>query len=184
MRRALLGQAGSSIKTQEGVLSPLVFIASGSPVRNTDRTIVGATLVGLTVDNALLDGIKKATGLESSIYAGNTRSATTLSAADGQTRWIGIKEENQEIKKTVLEQNQTFRGPLNLLNRPFLGVFAPLSDADNAVVGMLFVGTPSIQLLAAAARSIEITLVLAVLLLILSILPVYKIAKYLAKQLR
>jgi len=60
----------------------------------------------------------------------------------------------------------------------------PLKDVDNNPVGMLFVGKPQVGVLQAAGRSIEMTFLVAVILLVLSIIPAYFISKYLTNQIR
>jgi len=44
---------------------------------------------------------------------------------------------------------------------PYLSAYLPLKDADNVPVGMLFVGREKLEILQAAGRSIELTLLLA-----------------------
>ena len=135
------------------------------------------------MDNAFVSGVKKATGLDSSIYAGNTVSATTFLAPDGISRWIGLKETSSPVIKSVLNRGQTFKGALSFQNRQFLAVFMPLKDVNNNVIGMLFIGQPQVSVLQTAGRAVELTFVVTALLLILTFLPAYFIAKNIAKQL-
>lgn len=183
VKKALTGEAGSSVAAQEDVLAPVIVIQSAAPIRDGAR-IVGSVVAGVVADDAFLDGIKNLTGLDSAVYAGNIRSATTLVAPDGTSRWVGVKEENPDVQRVVLEEGGTFQGSLAVLNRPFLGVYAPLTNVDNSTVGMLFIGQPAVALLETAARSIEVTFLVAIALLLLSIVPSYKIAKYIAYQVK
>jgi hypothetical protein len=181
VRRALAGDNVSSIVTREGVLSPEVSVRAATPVR-PDKEVIGVVMVGSNIDNAFVDGLKKATTLESSVYAGNTRSATTFVSADGKSRWIGIKEENVQVKQKVLNEKQAYSGFISILNVPFMAAFSPLEDIEGNSVGMLFVGQPEVAILQAASRSIELTFLVTAALLILSALPSYLISKHIIKQ--
>lgn len=181
-KRASIGTASSSVTTQEGVVATNLAITSVTPVRDSSNTIVGVVFVGVTIDNAFVDGIKKATGLDTAVYADNVRSATTFIASDGKSRLIGIKQENEKVKQQVLKEGKIFRGSIKLLNTPYLSVYAPLKDVDNTIVGMLFVGKPSISLLATASRSIESTFLIAAVILVISVFPSRLMAKYVSYQ--
>ncbi|HXH27157.1 MAG TPA: cache domain-containing protein [Candidatus Acidoferrum sp.] len=184
IRRALIGQSNSSVSTQDGVLAPLIYIKSATPIRDTTtHQIVGSAVVGLVIDNAFVDGIKHATGLDSAVYAGATRSATTFVAPDGLSRLIGVTESSDAVHDQVLKRGQTFKGSLSIQNRQYLAVYAPLKDIDNTVVGMLFIGQPQATILQAAGKSIELTFLVTALLLVIAIIPAYLISRYLARQL-
>jgi methyl-accepting chemotaxis protein len=146
--------------------------------------VVGVTYTALALDNNFLDGIKKVTGLEVGVYGGETLSATTISDLRGETRPIGIKNANKTISNNVLTKGSDFQGQISLLNTSYFSVFHPLKDADNSVVGMLLAGRPAASIFAAASQSIELTFLITVLLIILSIFPSYFVARYITNQLK
>lgn len=184
IRRALIGQSVAGVSSQDGVLAPLIYIKAVVPIRDsTNNQIVGAVEGSLVLDNAFVDGIKQATGLDSSIYAGNVSSATTFTDPDGMTRWIGVKQTDSVVQTTVLKRGQTFKGALGIQNRQYLAVYEPLKDINNNIIGMLFIGQPQVAILQAAGHSVELTFVITACLLVLAILPAYLISKYLARQL-
>lgn len=183
VQRALMGKAVSTVTVRDGVLAPVVSIRSAVPIR-AKESILGTVIAGTNVDNAFVDGVKKATGLESAVYGGSVRSATTLIAPDGKSRWVGIKEEDPFIKKAVLEEGKIFTGSTDILNVSYLAAFAPLKDVDNNPVGMLFVGKEQTGVLQAAAYSIQLTFIISVCILILSVVPARLFSNYLTGQLR
>ncbi len=183
IRRSLVGLEGNSISTKEGILAPLIYIKSAVAMRDQNKNIIGSLTVGILVDNAFLDGVKAATGLDSAVYAGNTRAATTFLAEDGKSRWVGVKEESSEIKNQVLKKGSTFKGSVSVLNRPFIGAYSPLRDVNNEIVGMIFIGKPQSSILLAAGKSIELTFLVAVALISLSIIPSFFVSRYLSRQL-
>ncbi|MDB5183132.1 MAG: hypothetical protein JWO47_916 [Candidatus Saccharibacteria bacterium] len=183
VRKALVGETASTIVTTQGVLAPILSIKSAVPVRDASNLIIGTVTTSVVIDNGLVDGIKSATGLDSAVYSDNALSATTLTAPDGKTRQLGVKQTNQAITSTVLKNGKVFKGSLGILNRQYLAVYTPLKDVNNTVVGMLFIGQPQSAVLKTAGHSIELTFLLAAGLLLLSIVPAYFTSKYLSYQL-
>jgi len=181
VRKALIGEAGSTIVNTDGVLAPVVSIKSIAVVRDGSN-IVGTVSTFVAADNAFVDGIKNSTGLDSSIYSGNVLSATTFVSSDGKTRQIGIMQTSGSIKK-VLTKGATYKGNVNIFNRSYLAVYTPLKDSNNNVVGMLFIGQSSSAVLENASHSIRLTFIVAALLMVLSIIPAYVGAKNIARQL-
>lgn len=183
VKRALIGQDSSTIVAKEQGLRPLVSIRSATPLREANRRIVGTVTTGVDLDEGFVDGLKNSTGLDSSIYAGNVRSATTFRTPDGRDRWIGVKEEDKALQSKVLVSGETFEGSREVLNVSYLSVYAPLKDVTNTSVGMIFIGRPEISIFETANRFIQITFALAALLLAVSIVPTFLISKHIVKQL-
>jgi len=184
IKRALIGERGASVLAQDAILSPEISVKAAVPIKNEDGEVIGAVLAGEKIDNAFLDGIRRATGLEASIYSGNVLSATTLVSPDGKSRPIGIKEENAKVKDNVLKDGIEFLGTTEILGTPYFTAYLPLKDIDEVVVGMLFAGEPQVNALMIAGKSIEMTFIFAAALIVFSILPSYLIAKYITKQIR
>jgi len=183
VKKAIGGENAVSVVTKDGVLAPTVSVRSAVPVMSGSE-VIGVVMVGTDIDNAFADGVKETTGLNVSIYADNTRSATTFIAPDGKTRWVGVKEESEAVKKRVILEGKLFAGSINVLNVPYLSAIIPLKDINNNVIGMLFVARTQVSLLQAAGKSIEITFLVAVLLLIASIIPAYFVSRYISSQLK
>ncbi len=184
VKRALVGTAASSVASLPGPVAPSLTIQSASPVRQPDGSIIGSVIVGAAIDNAFVDGIQRATGLNVAVYGGNIRSATTLTAGSPTDRLIGITEDDPRVKEQVLRQGQRFQGELAVANTTFLSVYAPILDVDAVVVGMLYLGQPLVNVLATANRSLEITFIMAVVLTLVALAPAAALARYLAYQVR
>jgi hypothetical protein len=182
VQKAVSGKKETSLTTRTATLAPELLLVSAQPIIK-DNAVVGTVLVASAISNNFLDGIKSSTGLDSAVYAGNIRAATTLLAPDQKSRWIGVKEENAEVKNKVLEKGETFKGRLSLINQPFLAVYHPLKDTNNQTIGMIFTGQSEVSILKDSGRSIELTFLLASVLLLLSIIPAYLVSKYITYQL-
>lgn len=181
VKKALSGESVSTVVTKDGVVVPTVSIRSAAPIKSSD--VIGAVIIGTDIDNAFVDGVKNATGLDTSVYGDNIRSATTFVSNDGKSRLIGIKEETSQVKNRVLGGGKAYVGSVNILNTPFIAAFAPIKDIDSVTVGMLFVGKEQSELLATAGHSIELTFLVTVILLVLSIFPAYLTSRYISRQL-
>jgi hypothetical protein len=167
--------------TREGVLAPEVSVRGAVPVIK-EGSIIGVVYAGTLIDTAFVDGLKKATGLDCAVFGENKISASTLVTPDGKSRWIGILEGNPAITKQVLTAGESYTGSSGLFQVPYYGAYLPLLDADSNPVGMLFVGKPQYSVLQTAGRSIQLTFMVTVALLLLSVIPSYLIAKFIAYQ--
>jgi hypothetical protein len=183
IKRILKGESNSSIVTKDGVIAPEVHVRSGIPIKNGEE-VVGAVVAGEAIDSAFVDGIKTSTGLEASVYGGNQLSATTFLAIDGKTRPLGIYENSNKVKTQVLTEGRNYKGSVSILNSSYFAAYFPLKDVDNTPVGMLFVGKPEIAALQAAGRTIELTFLIAAILIVFSILPANLISMYITRQIR
>lgn len=183
IKRVLLGVNQSTVSVVESVASPVVQVRSASAVHDNNGVVVGGIVAVLNLDSSFVDGLKKSTGLQSSVYGGNTLAATTLTSADGKTRTVGVKLTSSPIKDTVLKKGQSYSGNVNLQNRQMLAVFLPIKDVDNAPVGMLLIAEPQSAILLTAGRSVELTFILTAVFMLLSTLPIFYIVKALTKQL-
>ncbi len=182
VRWSSIGQTKSSVVTREGVGAPVVMVVSSVPVREGTQ-VIGIVQAGVTVGQSFVDGIKDATGLDSAIYAANKLSATTEAGTDGSSRRTGTVQLDRDINDVVLKKGQTHVSSQPLYNRPYLAAYAPLKDVDNVPVGMVFTGMPQSALLQSAGKALELTFIVAIALVILSVVPAYLIARSIARQL-
>ncbi|HSX02733.1 MAG TPA: cache domain-containing protein [Candidatus Saccharimonadia bacterium] len=180
--RALAGQNASGLAAQSGALAPSLVIASASPVRSGGH-VVGVVLSSQALDNAFVDGLKTSTGLDSTVYSGNIRTATTLVGSDGSSRSIGAQESNPAVIATTLRQGQIWSGPVTLANRSFLAIYLPLKNANNTVVGMLSVAEPQSLFLQTSQQAIQLTFISSIICLLLLVAPIYWVARQISRQL-
>lgn len=183
VQRALSGEPVTSIIVKSGVVGPEITVRAVSPIE-TENGILGAVVTSEILDNAFVDSIKKATGLEVGIYGGDLLSASTILGPDGKSRSVGVLLANDTVKKEVLDEGKSFTGSTTLFNTSYFGAYLSLKDIDDVPVGMLFVGKPQIAVLQTAGKSIEFTFLFAAALIVLSIIPAQRIARHIARQLR
>lgn len=193
---------GDSVTNQETVVkalkgTPAVAIVAGTEVPFTIRAsqpimyegkIVGSVSIGTSlVTPAYLDWLKQLSGVNVTIFKGDTRVMTTIEK-DGK-RVVGTKLQSPEILKAVLERGETVFAHNNILGVDYNSAYWPVKDANGKIVGMWFVGMPIDQLQRlegeAINKSIWIGLGLLAFQLVLSVIlglkvsaPVGKITRY------
>jgi hypothetical protein len=181
IKRVMTGQTISSITSIDGVLAPTLRVVGAAPIMSAD-SIVGAVLYATDIDNAFVDGLKKATGLDSAVYGNNIMSVSTFESGPKSTQIIGIKEERLSVKDAVLTRGNRYTGSLNIANVLYFATYEPVLNIDKNPIGMLMVGKPQFAVLTSAGRSIELTFLVAVILIIISVIPSYLISKYISIQ--
>ncbi|MDO8335493.1 MAG: cache domain-containing protein [Candidatus Saccharibacteria bacterium] len=175
------GQPLSSIVVERGIISPQISIRAAAPIMDGENTI-GVVITGTTIDNAFVDGIKTATELDSSVYAGLEMAATTFVSPDGKSRYIGTSQDEGNLINTIFTKGHTFLGVLDILSTPHVVAVAPIKDIDGNSIGMLLIGKEKGLTLQTISHSIELTFLVSVLLLCLSVFPIYLISKYITNQ--
>lgn len=182
VQHALTGESVSTVFYDKGITVPEVSVHAAVPVRvgtKTDDAIIGVVITGITIDSAFVDGVKAVTGLDVAVFGGNTRAATTFIAPDGKSRLVGTRETNSRVLDTVLGRGEVYVGSSQVLNRPFYTAYAPLVSYDKKFIGMLFVGKLQTTLIDAAKKSIELTFLGSIVLIILTLIPAYFLSRYL-----
>ncbi len=193
---------GDSVTNQETVVialtgKPAVAVVAGTEVPFTirasfpvmhDGKLVGSVSIGTSlVTPAYLDWLKTLSGVNVTIFKGDTRVMTTI-MQDGK-RAIGTKLQSPEILKAVLERGEIVYSHNNILGIDYNSAYWPVKDANGKIVGMWFVGMPidELQRLERVAinKSILVGVGLLVFQLILSLVlglkisaPIRKITAY------
>lgn len=183
VKSALSGQKLSTVITRPGVFLPIVEIKAAMPIV-VNGVVNGTVVTGFLVDDAFVDGVKSITGLDITVFAGRRRAATTFHLPDGKSRAVGTVESSDRVISKVLEKGEIFIGPSQVLNQSYYTAYAPLKTYGDKTIGMLFVGERQTELINAANRSLQLTFLGSIILMIASIIPAYYISKYINDQMK
>ncbi len=113
----------------------------------------------------VVDDFSKNTGILSTLFAMDTRVATTVKDEAGK-RQVGTKASDAVIQK-VIANGEAYIGTANILGRNATTYYIPLKDNQGSIVGMWFVGIYSDDIKAAiSAAMIKISIFLGILSLI------------------
>lgn len=182
---ALKGQPAAAVVA--GTVVPFTIRAS-QPVVYEGR-VVGSISIGTSlVAPAYLDWLKQMSGLNVTIFKGDTRIMTTIIMKDGQ-RAVGTKLQSPEIVDAVLNKGETYFAHNTILGVDYNSAYWPVKDAHGQAIGMWFVGMPIdvLQQLEREAinKAIMVGCALLVVQLTLSVIlglrvsaPVGKITRY------
>ena len=107
----------------------------------------------------LTDMVGEATGALCTVFAGDTRVATNVMAADGK-RAIGTKA-SQAVTSQVLVAGQTYSGVADVLGQAHEAMYIPIKNSEDKAIGMLFIGVSRAEI-EIATRSNVISLLFIV----------------------
>ncbi|MDR1044396.1 MAG: methyl-accepting chemotaxis protein [Candidatus Adiutrix sp.] len=136
----IAAQGRETVAMESGTVAKLT-IRGAFPVHWEGRQ-VGVVSLGYTLAaNDFVDHIKAMLGVECTIFADDTRAATTI-VNNGQ-RAVGTKMSNPEVVETVLKRGERFQHKNDILGQPYDAAYWPIRDIKNQVVGMYFIGVPA-----------------------------------------
>ena len=89
---------------------------------------------------AMIDNLKKETGIDYTIFYGDTRYLTTIYKAGTSQKLVGTKASDAVIAATLKGGQEYHSTKLNIEGMPYFGYYCPLKNGDGSVVGMAFTG--------------------------------------------
>ena len=117
----------------------------------------------------VVDSLGKLCGDNVTVFAGDTRVATTFKDASGK-RLINTKA-SQAVVDQVLKGGKDFVGEAEILGGSYLCAYRPIKDMAGQTVGMMFVGIPQDELNAVQnSFIIKIAVVSLILLVVVGLL--------------
>ncbi|HEU6437088.1 MAG TPA: methyl-accepting chemotaxis protein [Nitratidesulfovibrio sp.] len=147
VRRALRGEATVGIIS--GTVVPFTLRA-GAAIRR-DGKVVGTVSIGTSlVREGFVDDVKSFTGLEVTVFKGDTRVMTTI-VRDGK-RAIGTRMDNPRVLETVFTAGKTFLARNQILGSDYETAYWPIRDMEGKTIGMWFIGMPVSSIIAAQDR--------------------------------
>lgn len=107
----------------------------------------------LTNDYSLIDRIKQNTDLDITLFYQDTRVLTTIFDGKG-SRIIGSGASSNVMKDVFETGEAKFYTNMLIYNTTYFSYYAPLTNSDGTVAGMLFVGKPTAEVDASVRASI------------------------------
>jgi len=129
-----------TLAIESGTVAKLTVRGAFPVVR--DGRQAGVISLGFTLaSNDFVDQLKTMLGAECTVFADDTRAATTI-INNGQ-RAVGTKMTNPEVLEKVLRAGQFFQDKNNILGQSYDTAYWPIRDIKNEIVGMFFIGIPA-----------------------------------------
>ena len=136
VRVALSGQALSeAVDLKKSGLS----VGAAAPV-HVDGKLVGAILLGNAFKtHAFVDEVKKVTGMDMTIFDGDTRISTTIT--NNGNRAVGTQLNNPAVQSAVLQGGGVYAAPATILGKAYRTIYWPIKESTGNILGMWFIGT-------------------------------------------
>jgi hypothetical protein len=151
-------------------------------IRAGDRVVSGGNTLGVLVagyplDNAMVDGIKKITGLEMFVYDKEALIAGTALGSDGRTRIIGLPITDNNLKEGTLANGVDKTLRVTMGDQSFLASYLPLYNGDEKIIGMISSAKSEQNILDIANATNRLTLATVIILLLVLAFPIYALTK-------
>lgn len=150
-------------------------------LNENNELVKGDFNISLTPD--LADGIKDATGIDVTIFYGDTRYMTSVVDESGQ-RITGTKAGPRAIENVLGKGEEFFATDAVVADQEYFGYYIPLFDFETQeTVGMVFAGQPKAQAEAQIRRIIvlivALVIIVAIICAVLIFITVNKMVKHL-----
>ena len=172
---------GNTFVTVEDSAVEKLSIRAGSPLVQ-NKKIIGAVIAGYPLDNALVDNIKRVTGLDLFIYDKTTAVSATALATDGRTRMTGVELANQGVQTSVFSNEEPATAQVTFYGQPFLASYLPLVNGDDKVIGVISAAKPEQDILDIANSTNRLTLITVLIIMLILIIPIYLVTKRLSDE--
>ncbi|WP_186893610.1 EAL domain-containing protein [Acetobacterium malicum] len=134
------------------------------PLTGSDQSPAGTLLMGINLaDQKKVDYMKNTAALEATVFAENTRIATTI--VKNNENQIGTTLD-PSIADMVLDQKLAYTGKAEILGDPYLVAYTPVLNPRDEVVGVLFVGKSIVSIYTIRNQIILYIAILGFLLLL------------------
>lgn len=127
----------------------------------------------------LVDKVAKDTGSLVTIFANDTRVATTV-RDDNNNRLIGTKATDVVINQ-VIKNHKPYQGTTKVGNLPTRVYYNPISDASGKTIGMVFVGLHTNDITEKVNHTMQSALIFQFVFLLIGSIFAYFFGSYIAK---
>jgi methyl-accepting chemotaxis protein len=115
-------------------------LLSTIPVIDDGQVIGSVTALFYMFTNEFVDNASDIFDAEVTVFAGNTRVATTIRERGTTNRITGTTLDNDEVLDEVLNEGRSVYVQTEVAGAPFDGLYIPLRNAAGTPIGMFFIG--------------------------------------------
>jgi hypothetical protein len=173
---------GISYATIESTPNEKFSIRGAAPVYDPKNNLLGVVITGFIIDNTFADQIKKSTGLETTIYQGNTVQATTIFDSEGKTRNTGLKQTDPKVIQQVINEGKSITLGTTIFSKPYLVAYLPLKNTEGEIIGMFQASRYQAQIAQTASDTNRLTLFITIIIAIMALVPAYLIVKKVSEE--
>ncbi|MBR4831502.1 MAG: cache domain-containing protein [Butyrivibrio sp.] len=129
----------------------------------------------------MIDKLHAQTGIDYTIFYGDTRVLTTIYKSGTKERLIGTKASEAVIKTTLNGKQDYYSTTLKIEGMPYYGYYVPIINSDGAVFGMVFSGRESSDvkqdISASTSRMIIIAVLTTIIISAVGIFLAFRVSK-------
>jgi len=138
--------------------------------------------VNLNENLSVIDSIKEKTGVECTLFYGDTRYITTVLDENGSRMLLTQCSDN--VKEIVLDQGSPyFARNIDIGGQNYYGYYIPI-EQEGKVAGMIFTGKPSTSLNTTTREFLFYILAICSVLLVIIVIMILLIGRLIAKRIR
>lgn len=140
--------------------------------------------INLSENVADIDEIREKTGMDVTIFYGDTRYVTSVQQ-DGE-RVLGTKASDEVIDKVLKNGEEYFASNVDVVGEKYYAYYIPIYNMDNAKepVGMIFAGKSQSKVNAEIMRFIGVTLIVDVLVVLGAVFCIFFVTKKISIRLK
>lgn len=173
---------GEPLTTVESGTAVRFSVRCGQPIVNENGIVVGVVSSGYRLDqNHFVDEMKELTGAEVTVFLGDERISTTILSVDGE-RAIGTKAD-ETVSNQVLNGTE-YTGRAQILGNDAYVKYIPLREADNNIVGMLFVGRFTSSINETKSSFVYAGILVAAIVLVIMATALYMLIRRMTKSIK
>lgn len=140
--------------------------------------------VTISGDYSTIDDVKEKTGIETTIFANDTRVSTTLKDTSGQ-RMVGTKASAQVVQAVLDNGEELYIKSLDIGGKTYSAYYFPIyQEGTSQIVGMLFVGKSTQAYMTHLSKSLLMVVGIPVICLLIGVVQAFYLARGMAKSMK
>ncbi|MCR5387770.1 MAG: methyl-accepting chemotaxis protein [Lachnospiraceae bacterium] len=112
-----------------------------------------------------IDALHAQTGVDYTLFYGDTRYLTTICKAGTDEKLIGTKASDAVINDVLKGGNEWSSTTLNIEGLPYYGYYVPLKNSDGSIAGMVFTGRETADINKQINRVVALFVIIAILII-------------------
>ena len=118
----------------------------------------------------IIDNLRVETGIDYTIFYGDTRILTTIHKTGTSEKLVGTKASDAVIASTLRQGTDFNSTSLNIEGLPYYGYYCPLKNSNGSIVGMVFTGRESTDVKKAITTNALILTLIAIFSMLILII--------------
>ncbi|MGN0608070.1 MAG: diguanylate cyclase [Oscillospiraceae bacterium] len=142
--------------------SMCVSIYEFTITENEDKSFTPSNLYNSGKTGEVFNGIKNSTGIDITVFDGDTRSITTISGENGENA-VGTRAAPEVVEAVINSGSEYFSDNVEVNGTRYFGYYMPIYGSEDSVSGMTFAGKSRANVEKSIAASIRNTVIISLI---------------------